>query len=243
MTPHPYVYALWALSCVAEAAVVLSILKGGAARRWPFLLALVAFDLIHNALLVAHLGRAHYRHYFYIYWIGQGIRAPLSLGLLWDVARSMPILKYVPKHIGATLLTLGLTLTAGAVYMTAQHHPHTYPLIAHVLMIRGCVTVAWMCFALTLLGSISFLGLGWRMEAVNITTGFVVSGIAAVLAASLTSSWPHYGRLIDQLQTCIDIVVLCSWARTLYRPPLPDAPLSDLTLNAAIEIFQEHPTV
>lgn len=241
MTLHPLDYTLWAASCLAEAILALVILKKDAARRWPFLLSLMLFDICHSALIAHYPPRTHYRQYFYIYWYGQGARSLLSLGLLWDVFRSLPALKYVPKHIGLMLLSAGLTVTIGSVFMTTLHHPHTYPLIAQILMIRECVTVLWMCCAATLLGSISFLGLGWSLQSVNVTAGFLASGVAAMIAASLTSSWPHYGHLFDKLQTCIDIVVFLSWIKSLCHTA--DAFGSDTALNAVNELYEEQPLV
>lgn len=240
MILHPLDYIIWAGSCIAEAILAFVILNKGAARRWPFLLALMLFDLLHSALTVTH--RAHYRSYFYIYWYGQGARSLLTLGLLWDVFRSLPALKYVPKRIGLMLLSVGFTVTAGSVFLTALHHPHTaYPITNQVLLIRECITVLWMCCAATLLGSISFLGLGWSLESVNITAGFLVMGVAAMIVASLTSSWPDHGHLFDRLQTCIDIAVFLSWIKALCHAAGAFRP--DSALNAVNELYEEQPLV
>lgn len=225
------------------------VLKKGARRRWPFLLALMLFDLLQSALICFCLGYSHEKHlvvvrhrwpYFYIYWYGQGLRSLLTLGLLWDVFRSLPALKYVPKRIGLVLLSAGLTVTIGSIFLTTLHHPHTaYKITYEVLLIRECVTVLWMGCALTLLGSVSFLGLGWSRESVSITSGFLATGIAAMIAASLTSSWPIHGHVIDKFQTCIDIAIFLSWIKSLCRPSLPDVLLSDSALNALTEFFEE----
>lgn len=232
MRLHPIDIAFWVILCVLESILAVVILKKNAARRWPFLLALCLFDIVYIGLLASS---AHvYRHYFYIFWYGQGVRSLLSLGLLWDVFRAMPALKYVPKRIGLTLLSAGLCVTFGSVVLTTLHHPHTFPLIAEILMIRECVTVIWMCCAATLLGSISFLGLGWSVESVRVTSGFLVSGLAAMLAASFTSSWPQYGQVFDKLQTCVDIVVFFSWIKSLFS--LAGKPSPDSALNVVNEL-------
>lgn len=231
---------LWAILFIAEAIFAVVILKKNAARRWPFLLALVLFDILYYSLIATQI---HSRsHYFYTYWYSQGVRSLLSMGLLWDIFRKFPELKYVPKSIGLTLLSVGLTVTIGSVILTTLHHPNTtYKITYEVLMINECVAVLWMGAALSLLHSISRLGLGWGLESVNIAAGAVVFGLAAMLAASSISSWPQYGHVFDKLQTCIEIAVFLSWIKTLCRPSVPDAPLSDSALNAITEFFEEHP--
>lgn len=244
MNPHLSTLVLWGLLSIAEAILVVVILKRRAARRWPFLLIIAVFDLLHSALTVTHLGRVHYRQYFYIYWYGQWARALISLGLLWDVARAMPGLKYVPKRIGLTLSIFGIAVTVGAVMITSQHHAaNVFPLIAQVMMIRECISVAWMCFAATLLGSISLLGMGWTAESLNITGGFVISGTTAMLAANLMTSWPTHRATIDDLQNCIEIAVFAYWSVVLCRPPLADEVLSDSALNVVNELFEEQSLV
>jgi hypothetical protein len=198
------------------------------------------FDLAENALLYTHTGKAHYRQYFNIYWYGLGARTLLTLGLLWDVIRCLPTLRFVPKHIGLMLATFGLTITAAAVYLTLRHHPHTFPITAQVLMIRECVSVSWMCFGISLLASISLLGLGWSLEAVDVTAGFIASGMAALVASNLMSSWPTHGHMIDLIQNCIEIAVILSWIKTIGRPLLPDEVLSDSALNTLTALFEEH---
>lgn len=241
MKLHPTDVFLWALLSLAEVILAFVILKKGAERRWPFLLAFALFDLLHTVLLASHVG--DYRSYFYIYWYGQGVRSLLTLGWLWDVSRAFPELKYVPKRMGLILLWVGITITAGSVFLTALQHPNTtYPLINTVLLIRGCMTVLWMGCAAALLGSISFLGLGWALQAVNVAAGAVAVGVAGMIAATLTSSWPGQGHLIDKLQTCIEIAVFLSWIKALCYTP--DAPLSDSALNVITnELYEEQPLV
>lgn len=241
MIPHPFDNFIWALYSIAEAILVVVILKKGAARRWPFLLVLALFDLGHNYLLYTHLGEANYRQYFYIYWYGHGARALLSLGLIFDVARSMPGLKYVPQYIGVLLLAFGLAITIGSVFLTKTHHPSPEysQIVARVLMMRECAAVAWMCLALSLLGSISILGLGWLVEPLSVTGGVVISGLAAMLAANLTSSRPKSGHLIDQIHTLLEIAVLLSWSVMLCRPSFADNASSDYALIQPTELSEE----
>jgi hypothetical protein len=242
MNPRLSDYALCAVLSLAQAILVLVILKKGAVRRWPFLLALCLFDLAENALLAAHTGSAHYRQYFYIYWYGNWSRALLSLGVIWDIAKAIPCLKYVPKRIGLVLMAFGLAVTAGSVLLTTTHHPNViYPQTAQVLMVRECVTVAWLCFALSLLGSISSLRLGWPKDPLSIAGGAIIWGLADMHAAHLISWWPQHGHLIDQIQIAVEIAVLLSWSVTLRRPSLPDAPLSDSALHVVYELFEEQP--
>lgn len=244
MNPHLYTLVIWGLLAAAEAILAVVILSKGATRRWPFLLLLAVFDLIYFYLTYTHLGRSHYRQYFKIFWYGQGARALISLGLIWDIARSVPGLKYVPKQIGIALFTFGLAVTIGAVVITSHHHPDTFPLVAHrALMIRECVTVAWMCFTMSLLGSISSLGMGWPIEALNVTGGFVISGMTSMIAANLMASWPKHSAAIDNMQNCVEIVIFLSWSVVLCRPPLPDEVLSESALNVVKELFEEHQLV
>lgn len=234
MILHPLDLFFIVVSVLAEAILALVILRKDAARRWPFLLALALFDLLHGVLMASYL--SNYHSYFYIYWYGHGVRSLLTLGLLRDVLRAFPELKYVPKRVGLMLLSAGLTVTIGSVLLTTLHHPHTtYKITYEVLMIRECVTVLWVCCAGTLLASISFLGLGWSFESVKITSGFLIMGVAAMLAASLTSSWPSHGHVIDKLQTCTEIAVFLSWIKTLIS--LPDALLSDSALHVVNELL------
>lgn len=218
MTPHLLSYAIWAAAFSSKA--IMAVVLFSHARRWPFLLALMVFDLIHSSLLLATLH--HYTSYFYTYWIGQGLRSLLSVGLLWDVLRNLPAMRFLPRRIGIFLLTFALTITAGAVFIAALSSSHTYPLTDMVLTLERCATVAWMSLAACILCAVSFLGMGWTLEGVNITAGFVVSGMAAMLAASLISSYPAHGHLIDQLHTAIDISVLSYWFTCLYcsRPEI-----------------------
>lgn len=240
MNPYLYTVVIWGLLAVAEVTLAVVILSKGATRRWPFLLLLIVFDLIYYYLAYTHLGHAHRRQYFYIFWYGQRIRALISIGMIWDIARSVPGLKYVPKRIGLVLFTFGLGITVGAVIITSHHHTAgVSPLVAQALMIRECVAVAWLFLTMSLLWSISSLGMGWLIEALNMTTGFVFSGMASMLATYLMSSRPAYRDAIDNLQNCIEIVVFLSWSAVLCLPPLPDEVLSESALNTLTELFEE----
>jgi hypothetical protein len=232
MKLHPMDIVLWAVACFAEAILAYAILKKGAARRWPFLLSLLFFDLLHSVIAAAALG--NYHSFFNIYWYGHALRSLLALGLLYDVFRSLPALKYVPKQMGLVLVSAGATVTIGSVLLTSQHHAPAYAaLVAEALIIRECVTVLWVGCALSLLGSVSFFGLGWTPESVNVTAGFLASGVAAMLTAYLTSLWPlNYGHLFDRIQACIDIAVFLSWIKIFSGPLLPEP-----TLNP----FIDHP--
>jgi hypothetical protein len=108
-------------------------------------------------------------------------------------------------------------------------------------MIRECVTVLWMCCAGSLLASISFLGPGWSLESVNITAGFLTMGIAAMIAAYLTSRRPNHGHLFDNLQTCIDIAVFLSCVKSLRHSAGAFVP--DSALHAVNELHEESPLV
>lgn len=235
MTPNPLSISLWVLQTVITFLLVLTVIKTNSGRRWPFLLAIMVFDLAHAAVLAYTF--PHYAAYFYTYWIGHAVRSLLSLGLLYDVLRSLPAMRYVPKKIGLFILCFTLTITAGAVFLATLHHANTFPLTATVLMMQQCTSVAWMSLAVCLLCAASFLGLSWGLESVRITSGFLVMGLAAMLWATLTSSWPHYGRVFDKLQTCIEIGVLFSWINTF----LPDSPASDSALNLNTELLEEPP--
>lgn len=229
MTLTPWDYRFWLAGLLIEAILVLVVLKKGAWRRWPFLLALAVFDICHSSVISRFSPQTHYAQYFYIYWYGHALRSLLAIGFLWDIFRAFPELKYVPKRMGLTLLTAGFIVTLGSVFLTTQQHPHlAYKVSCEAQMIRECVTVMWMAAALSLLGSISSLGMGWSLESVNITAGALASGIAAMLCAYYTGKHPAQGHLFDKLQTCTEIAVFLSWIKTLISIPgalLPDSAL------------------
>ena len=239
MTLHPLDLALILAPTLAEAILAYVILKKNAARRWPFLLALCLFDLFYGAMLATHLGS--YRSYFYVYWYGQGLRSFVMLGILWDIFRAFPELKYVPKRLGLVLFCAGLTITIGSVILTTLHHPNATNKIEYeILMVRECVTVLWFASAISLLKSISFLGLGWGLESVNVAAGAVAFGLAGMIAASLTSWRPHYGPLLNNLQTCTETAVFLSWIKTLCHSAGSLVPDSALNPN---ELLEEQPLV
>lgn len=238
MTPSILQNVLWALSCIGQATVVVVILSRGAARRWPFLLALNVFDVLYSLVLFAIL--SHYATYFYIYWAGQGVRSLISIGLLHDVMKSLPALKFLPRRIGLAMSCFASVVTGGAVYLAYIHPSQTYRIVAEALTIQQCATVAWAALAVCLLGCISFLGLGWGLEALNITSGFIVSGLAALIAAALTSSWPKQGHVIDLFHICTDLLVLSYWIHSLCRPSLcPDCSNSDNALASLNQLCKE----
>lgn len=240
MNPHLADYVISAVLALGQAILAGVLLKRGAAKRWPYLLRICLFDIGYSALLFHYTGIENYKTYFYIFWVGMGTRHLLALGLLRDVIRAFPTLKYLPKRIGLTLFTFGTVVTLGAVLITTHQHPHTsYLITAQVLMIGQCVTIAWMCFAGTLLFSISILGLGWEREPMAIATGFVFSGLAAMITFTLMSSWPEHRHMIDVVQNCIEIAVLLFWSVSLCRNYVPDRAWSDSALNAVNELLEE----
>lgn len=237
MKPHLATYVSWGILSLAEAILVAVILYRRATARWPFLLAITLFDLAYSAVLYAVI--ANCTTYFDIFWYGQGIRSLLSLGLLWDIARSIPGLQYVPKRVGAFLITLGLTITVGSVLLTMQHHSNTEHIAAEVYMIRECVSVAWLCCAFTLLFSVSLLGMGWKKDGLYITAGFVFSGMTAVAASHFMVSYPQYHARIDFVQTCFETAVLVFWSVMLCRCSAPDEDLSGSVLAVINELLEE----
>ena len=237
MKPHLATYVSWGVLSLAEAILVAVILYKGAAKRWPFLLSITLFDLAYSAVLYCVID--HCTMYFDIFWYGQALRSLLSLGILWDIARSIPNLQYVPKRVAVFLVTLGLTITAGSVLLTMQHHSNTYPIVAQAFMIRECVSVAWLCCAFTLLFSVSLLAMGWNRDGLYITSGFVFSGMTAAAAAHVMVSYPHYRERIDFVQTCIETAVLVFWSVMLCRCPAADDDVSDSVLDAINEALEE----
>lgn len=205
---------LWVLHLAGGALLTFILVRRSLVRRWRFLLAITVFDLLYGSILYVSL--SNYFVYYWVFWCGLGLRYLLGLGLLWDVFRALPMLRFIPKNIGLILLAFGLTITVGSVLISLQHHnTQIYPITAQVLMIRECVTVAWACVAFTLLASASFHALGWDLEALNVTAGVVTTGIAAMVAASMMNAHPELRNIIDRTQMFVEIAVLLFWSSKL----------------------------
>lgn len=252
MTLHPWTFIPWLVAVLSELLLAVVIVRRRAQVRWPFLLALVVFDVLHSALISFCLGISaghhlvvpHYKQYFYIYWYGHRLRSLLSLGLLWDVSRAMPLLRFIPARIGLAIASLGFTVTVGSVYLASLHHPVTYRMTADALILRECSIVAWMCLAATLLGSISYLGLGWAREPLNITAGFLVAAVTEITASTLMGHWLSRGQLINTIQTYFDIAVFLFWVQTIYRTPAPATAVSGFDMKRSDTLYaEEKPTV
>lgn len=189
--------------------VVLSITLWRHRRRWIGLFWLTTIESFTCVLLrvVAH----NYHTYFNVYWIGSALGAIASLGVLRDVLCAIPGIAHLHKSLRIVFVATLCTVTLVSFFINFQSALSSHGVLAFVLALNESVQTAWFVLSACVLAFISLLGFGWPALPLGVTSGFVLSGLSAMLSAHLIVRWPHHVYVIDRTASVLYLAVFVSW--------------------------------
>jgi hypothetical protein len=209
--------SLWVAEFVAHALLASVMLWRRSYQRWPVLFALSIFELLLELALFKLLGPDHYATYFYVYWSGAVVRALIGLGILFDIVRSIPGIRYTPTSIGIGFISAASVMAAGSAWLAFQGGTSTFHVTMLVLSLDRCISVTWGTFAVAMFWSIRFCGLGWTATSLRLGSAFLVMTLISGTSAYAMSAWPHLGSLIDEMQSFLQLAILLYFSLALYR--------------------------
>jgi hypothetical protein len=219
---------LWIVNWMGYLVVAILLLRKDHRRRWPFFLALCIFHLTQDAFLATQTSVAHYTTYFYTYWYGEIVSSLLTFGVLRDIARSVPGLRFLPRQISIVFITAASVITCGAAALACVQHVDLPRVAVTALTIHRAIAAAWITFAMAMLWGILSLGMRFRMHTLQITTAFLVSGLSKLLTDYGATIWPHQSWKFDCTHTALSSLALAYCAHSLAHSEvvLPAIPLS-----------------
>jgi hypothetical protein len=221
MNLSPLMYVVWALYFVAHLAAAGLLLRRRALGRFPFLTSLLLFEIALTITLFLFRSPAHYPQYFYIFWYASGVQAILRLGIVVDVVRSIPSIRYAPQRLMVLFSCVAVTVAAGSGYLASRGAPDAPHITAVVLSLARCVSVVWMTFGLALFFSVRSLGVGWTTAGLRVASGYFAGTSLSMGAAYAMTVWPRLYRTIDSAQTFGLAIVWLLLGVAASRPECP----------------------
>ena len=210
-------YFLWGASFFAHAALASVMLWRKSYRRWPFLFTLALFELSLTVTLFQLSDPDHYPAYFYVYWTAALVRALIGLGILFDIVRSIPGIRYTPTSIGVGFIAASTAMAAGSAWLASHGGAPTFHITMMVFAMNRCIAVTWGVFAVSMFWSIRFCGFGWTITPLRLGSAFLVMTLISGTSAYAISAWPHFGFSIDEAENSLHLGVLIYFSLSLYR--------------------------
>jgi hypothetical protein len=209
-------YSLWAASFIAHALLASVMLWRRSYQRWPFPFALAIFELSLAVALFQLLDPRHYAEFFYVYWMAEVVRALIGLGILFDIVRSIPGIRYTPTSVGAGFISAASAMAAGSAWLAFHGGTPTFHVTMLVLSLDRSIAVTWGAFAVVMFWSIRFCGLGWTVTSLRLGSAFLVMTLISGTSAYAMSAWPRYAFSIENAESFFHLGILLYFSFSLY---------------------------
>jgi hypothetical protein len=204
-------------------------------RRWPVLFALSLFEICLTLLLLNMTGDARYKYYFYTYWIAECLRSFIALGLLFEILRYIPGIRFAPKNLRALCVGIAVAMAIGSAWMASDGGAHTFHATMLALALDRSIYVAWGAFAIVLLYGTWISGLGWTATPLRLATGFLVFTLVSALDAYGMSAAPASASTIHTTAEFLELSVWAYWSMSILMES-KNAPQSTETLRDLFRI-------
>jgi hypothetical protein len=215
------------LEIIALAAVLFAILQRRILSRWPSLFTALLLEMTTDFVLGFLIQNGgHYKIYFYGFWITTGIQAILRLWIIGDIVRSFPGIGFLPRSAYLFVGTAGAVMAlASAVYCYQGSARLDQDIVSTTVLLNRCVNIAWLTFAVVMMGSIKRMNLGWSPQGAGMASGIILRICTTAVASELLSRPEKWLRLAaDGLQSVCSIAIFVFWVYTIARNPLPHGP-------------------
>ena len=219
-TPHWWNWLLEACYFAGYSAVAITIARKQLLRVWPLLFLFCTATALMTVLTVALQGhRSTYTAYFYMHWIGEAVRAVLMLGVLYETAHTVPLVRQIPGSARTFFATLICATTLAAVFYTAEQAPATpYAFTNAAMMLERCASIAWCVFALGLFATIALVGLAWTDLPLRIARGAVWQTLVAIACTHAISMHPPSRIAVTIFGDCLHLCSVPYWCWALRQP-------------------------
>lgn len=222
------------ISCVFLFALVV---RNGSYRRWPFLFSLAAFEAVIRSYLLTLNTIDHYTVYFYTYWAAEAVQGLLILGLIFDIIRRIPGIKYAPSHLAAGFVALAGAISGGCAWLAHSGGSHTFHITMMVLSMDRCIVVTWGAFALSLFWSIGFCGFGWTATLIRMASNLLIFILVCGISIYAMSAWPQYAYQIDKFTSLCITGVWIFWSGIIYLEKETEAVFHSEGASALIAVL------
>lgn len=185
---------LWASSWLLEISVATMMFLRGSWREYRIFWSYLVSEVLRTGLLLSiSTDAAHYRTYFYSYWISELLICLLGFFVIREVFGSAFSGQLGLKQWGDRIFLWSLiALLAIACFSAANEHGgDSSRLLAAILVLKWAESFVRLGVLAALFISVLLLGLPWRHHAIGIAAGFAFYGSVelAMLAGRL-----HFGK-------------------------------------------------
>lgn len=200
------------LQILAYATLGVVILYRRSYQRWPFLFSLSILQTSVGIALLLLTGDRLYPAYFYTYWVDDLVKGFLVLGVLFDIVRVVPGVRFAPSILVLVFLGIALSVATGSVWMAFSGGAATFPITMMALSMDRCIVVVWGAFAITLFMGMGACGLGWTDTPLRLAATFLVLTFLSGADAYAMSTWPTFASKIDVCFNIFSAGVWLSWS-------------------------------
>lgn len=185
--------AVWIFSGLIEVSVSVAMLLRGSRREyrvfWSYLLSEIARTCM---LLFIGTDHAHYRAYFYSYWVSELVICILGFFVIREIFATAFSGQLGLIHWGDWIFACSLIgLLAVACFSAANQHGDSNRLLAAILVLKWAESFVRLGILAALSISVLLLGLPWKHHAIGIAAGFAFYGSVEL---TMLATRLHVGR-------------------------------------------------
>ena len=164
-------------------AVVVTMLRRGLRRDFPFFFSYAAFQVASAPLLFALYQRGVYADYFYAYWTSSALGIGLGLAVLYEVFLHAFRPYVALRGLGSMIFRwAALVLLLVAVITSLSAPAGQKPLLTAILSLERSIRMMQCGLLILMLLFSSQLGLSWRSHLFGIAAGFgAYAGVSLAL--------------------------------------------------------------
>jgi len=169
---------VWIFSGLLEVSVWLAMLRRGSWREYRVFWSYLLLEALRTgALFSIGTDHAHYRAYFYSYWISESFICVLGFFVIREIFAKAFSGQLGIKHWGHWIFACSLIgLLAIACFSAASEHGDSNGLLAAILVLKWAESFVRLGILAALSMSVLLLGLPWKHHAIGIAAGFALYG-------------------------------------------------------------------
>ena len=188
---------LWLGPAVIELFVAVHMLRRRILRQYSVFWSYLVLDVLRTTILFS-IGNdaAHYREYFYVFWISEIPACLLAFLAVFELFRDAfsPRLGLSGRGVALFRLLLCTLFATAAVIAFVSPGSDANRLIAGVIIIKRAESLVLFGLWAALFVLVFGMGLPWGNYAVGIAAGFAVNGATEVASWALRA---YYGRTLN----------------------------------------------